>query len=63
VRALAGSDGGGPSRYLRSAQLCAQRDQTAGLLLDRHAAQPRLQAQPLGNFVIEIADDDRGHDS
>jgi hypothetical protein len=32
-------------------------------LLDRHAAQTRLQTQPLRDFVVEVADDDGGHDS
>jgi len=63
VRALARSDGGGPSRYLRSAQLGTQGDETAGLLLDGHSAQTRLQSQPFGDLVVEIADDDSGHDS
>lgn len=44
MRALARSDGGGPSRYLHSAQLCAQGDETAGFVLDGYSAQTRLQA-------------------
>jgi hypothetical protein len=34
----------------------------SGFLLERHSLEPRLDLETLGDLVIEVSDDDRGHE-
>jgi hypothetical protein len=61
MRTLSGADGGHPPGDLGASGPPAFREKTPGLLLDRDAAQTRLQSQARRRLAVQIADDDRGH--
>jgi hypothetical protein len=63
ARALARPDPGRPCRDLGTAWSRTLSEEPPCLLFDRHAAQTSLQPQASRYLLIEVADNDRRHDS
>jgi len=61
--ALTGPHRRKPSGNLRAAYPRTFRDQAPRFLLHRHASKPRLKPETVGDPVVQIANDYRGHDA
>ena len=59
--ALASTDLGSSSGDLAATEPRTLGEDPPGLLLDRDVVYPGLQAEPLGDLVVQVANDDRGH--